>query len=52
MSGRLPRGAVLMISLILLIMLLNRASDWWDDAFGPTSVGPKTAGAIVAHLQE
>lgn len=32
-----------MLVLLCLILLLNRASDWWDDAFGPTGTGPRTA---------
>jgi hypothetical protein len=42
MKPRLPRGAVLMISLLAMIALLNRASDWWDDTFGPTGTGPRS----------
>ena len=37
------RGAVLMLSLIALIVLLNQCSGWWDETFGPTSTGPRTA---------
>lgn len=40
------RGVVLMLSLILLILLLNRCSGWWDDTFGPTSTGPRSAQAV------
>jgi hypothetical protein len=42
MKPRLPRGAVLMICLFAIIALLNRASDWWDDTFGPTGTGPRS----------
>ena len=36
------RGLLLMLVLIGLIRLLKRASDWWDDTFGPTGPGPRT----------
>lgn len=33
----------MMLSLIALILLLNQCSGWWDEKFGPTSTGPRTA---------
>lgn len=36
------RGAALMLSFIVLIVLLNQCSGWWDETFGPTSTGPRT----------
>lgn len=36
------RGAGLMLSLIVLILLLNQCSRLWDETFGPTTTGPRS----------
>lgn len=44
MSRNPLRGAGVLLALLVLILVLNRCSDWWDEALGPTSTGP-TPGA-------